>query len=198
MPQVERRITPADILPLDRYQAERKAIRARIVAQKQHRRVEVGPYATFYFENWETMWAQIQEMLYIEKGGDEQLADEMHAYNPLIPQGAELIATVMFEIDDPLRRANVLSRLGGVEETMFIQVGDEKIMADPEHDVDRTTPDGKTSSVHFLHFRFTPQQIARFRDPAVQVLLGIGHQNYAHLAILQPPVRASLGADFAA
>lgn len=197
MPQAERRITPADILPLDRYQAERKAIRARIVALKQSRRVEVGPYATFYFENWDTMWAQIQEMLHIEKGGDEQLADELSAYNPLIPQGAELIATLMFEIDDPLRRANVLARLGGVEETVFIQLGDDKVMAEPEDDVDRTTPDGKTSSVHFLHFRFTPQQIARFRDPAVQVLLGIGHQNYAHLAILQPPVRASLGADFA-
>jgi hypothetical protein len=142
------------------------------------------------------MWAQIQEMLYIEKGGDEQLVDEMRAYNPLIPQGAELIATLMFEIDDPLRRANVLARLGGVEETIFIQLGDDKVMAEPEDDVDRTTPDGKTSSVHFLHFRFTPQQIARFRDPAVQVLLGIGHQNDAHLAILQPPVRASLGADF--
>lgn len=198
MPQAERRITPDDILPLDRYQAERKAIRARIVALKQSRRVETGPYATFYFENWDTMWAQIQEMLHIEKGGEAQLADELRAYNPLIPQGGELVATLMFEIDDPLRRANILARLGGVEETIFIQVGDEKVMADPEHDVDRTTPDGKTSSVHFLHFRFTPTQIARFRDPAVQVLLGIEHPNYAHLAILQPRVRESLGADFAA
>lgn len=197
MPQAERRITAADIMPLDQYRGERKAIRARVVGVKRARRIEVGPYATFYFENWDTMWAQIQEMLYIEKGGDAQLEDELRAYNPLIPQGAELIATLMFEIDDPLRRANVLRRLGGVEATAFFQIGEAKVVAEAEQDVERTAADGKTSAVHFLHFRFTPDQIARFRDPAVQVMLGIGHDNYAHLAILQPATRAALAGDFA-
>lgn len=197
MPQAERRIRPQDILPLDRYRAERKTIRARLVALKRNRRVEVGPYVTFYFENYDTMWGQVQEMLYIEKGGDEQVADELRAYNPLIPQGRELICTMMFEIDDPLRRATILKRLGGVEEAVFLQIGNEKIPADPEHDVERTASDGKTSAVHFLHFRFAPEQIARWSDPANQVLLGIGHENYAHMAILSPAMREALAQDFA-
>ena len=196
MPEPERRLTPEDFLPLDVYRADRKAIRARVVALKRSRRVEVGPYVTFYFENYDTMWAQVQEMLYIEKGGDEQIADELRAYNPLIPQGNELICTMMFEIDDPLRRTTILKRLGGVEGTVFLQIGSEKIPADPEHDVERTAADGKTSAVHFLHFRFTPEQVARWSDPANQILLGIGHENYAHMAILSLATREALAQDF--
>lgn len=197
MPASERRITRADILPPEDYRARRKAHRAELVKRKRNRRVEVGPHVTFYFENYDTMWSQIHEMLHIEKGGEEQIEDELRAYNPLIPQGNELVATMMFEIDDPVRRNAILHRLTNVEETVFIQIGDEKVFADPEHDVERTAPDGKTSSVHFLHFRFTPEQIARFKDATTQVILGIAHENYSHMAVLPAAVKEALGEDFA-
>ena len=107
-------LTQADILSPEEYAAVRAERRAAMVEQKKHRRLHVGPYATFYFENWDTMWYQIQEMLRIEKGGEAQLADELEAYNPLVPKGDELVATVMFEIDDPDQRTRMLGKLGGV------------------------------------------------------------------------------------
>jgi hypothetical protein len=198
MSAAKKQITREDILPLEKYAAERKERRTRITQMKKNRRVEVGPYATFYFENYDTMFQQIHEMLFIEKGGEEQIADELSAYNPLIPQGKDLVCTLMFEIDDPIRRNNVLRRLAHVEEHVYVQVGEEKIMADAEDDVERTTEDGKTSSVHFLHFRFTPEQIAKFKDPSLNVILGIGHENYGHMALLAGPTREALAADFSA
>ena len=190
-------ITRDDIMDMGEYTAQRKEMRRALTERKKHRRVEVGPFATFYFENYDTMWHQVHEMLYIEKGGEDQIADELTAYNPLIPNGTELVATVMFEIDDPIRRANALGRLGGVEETMFIRVGDSQVDAVPEADVDRTTADGKASSVQFVHFPFTAGQIAAFRDPATQVILGIGHENYAHMAVMADATKAALAEDFA-
>ena len=190
-------ITRTDIMDMDAYGAQRREMRKALTERKKHRRMEVGPFATFYFENYDTMWHQVLEMLFIEKGGEAQIDDELTAYNPLIPKGDELIATVMFEIDDPIRRANALGRLGGVEETMFIKVGDDQVDAVPEADVDRTTADGKASSVQFVHFRFTPEQIAAFRDPASQVILGIGHENYAHMAVMADATKAALAEDFA-
>lgn len=190
-------ITRADILPLDAYSRDRKSLRAEIVAVKKDRRVSVGPFATFYFENYRTMWHQVQEMLYIEKGGDDQIADELRAYNPLIPKGSELVATVMFEIEDAVRRANELLKLGGVERHIFLQVGGARISARPEDDLERTKDDGKTSSVHFVHFDFTPDQIAAFRDPKTQVIAGIDHPAYSHMAVLSPAARESLAKDFA-
>jgi hypothetical protein len=190
-------ITRADIIPIDAYTRERKTLRADIVQVKKRRRVEVGPFATFYFENYSTMWHQVHEMLYIEKGGDDQIADELRAYNPLIPKGRELVATVMFEIEDAVRRANELLKLGGVEHHIFLSVGGERIGARPEDDLERTKADGKTSSVHFVHFDFTPEQIAKFRDPKVQVIAGIDHPAYSHMAVLLPATRDTLGQDFA-
>lgn len=190
-------ITRADIIPLDAYARDRKSLRAEIVAVKRSRRVAVGPFTTFYFENYRTMWHQVQEMLYIEKGGDDQVADELRAYNPLVPKGSELVATVMFEIEDPVRRANELLKLGGVENHIFLQVGATRIGARPEADLERTKDDGKTSSVHFVHFDFTPELIAQFRDPQVQVLAGIDHPAYSHMAVLSPAARQSLAGDFA-
>jgi hypothetical protein len=190
-------ITPADILPPDAYARERKTLRAGIVAEKRDRRVAVGPFTTFYFENYRTMWHQVQEMLHIEKGGAEQIADELRAYNPLIPKGSELVATVMFEIEDPVRRANELLKLGGVEAHIFLQVGGTRIAARPEDDLERTKNDGKTSAVHFVHFDFTPELIAQFRDPQVQVIAGIDHPAYSHMAVLSPAARKSLAGDFA-
>ncbi len=190
-------LTHADIMDMAAYSEQRREMRQALTERKKHRRMEVGPFATFYFENWDTMWHQVHEMLFIEKGGEAQIADELTAYNPLIPNGAELIATVMFEIDDPIRRANALGRLGGVEDTMFIKVGGMQVDAVPEADVDRTTADGKASSVQFVHFPFTPDQIAAFRDPGSQAILGIGHENYAHMAVMADATRAALAEDFA-
>jgi len=191
-------ITSADIMPLDAYGRGRKTLRQNVVAVKKPRRVEVGPFATFYFENWQTMWFQVQEMLYVEKGGTGQLADELAAYNPLIPQGKELVATVMLEIEDPVRRAATLLRLGGIEARMFLSVGGDTIRGAPEHEIERTREsDGKTSSVHFVHFPFTDDQILRFRNPAIQVVLGFDHAEYAHMAVMPPGARLSLAEDFA-
>jgi uncharacterized protein DUF3501 len=192
----KKEITPADILPPAEYAKRRAAIRAEIVAKKKSRRLEVGPVATFYFECFDTMLQQVQEMLHIEKGGEAQIADELSAYNPLIPKGNELVATVMFEIDDPVRRARVLGRLGGIENTMFIKVGDDKIRGQAEEDQDRTNAEGKASSVQFVHFPFTRAQIERFRKPGETVIVGMDHENYAHIAVMPDAVRQELAGDF--
>ncbi|KAF0134092.1 MAG: hypothetical protein FD139_498 [Methylocystaceae bacterium] len=190
-------LTRADILPWAEYAKDRAEHRKRLTAIKRNRRVEVGPYVTFYFENFDTMWIQVQEMLHIEKGGETQIADELAAYNPLVPKGKELVATFMIEIDDALRRARVLSQLGGVEETASIEVGGERVVGKAEQDQDRTTAEGKASSVQFVHFPFTEAQIAAFREPNTRVILGLSHPNYSHMAVLSEATRASLAADFA-
>ena len=133
-------------------------------------------------------------MLRIEKGGAEQIAGELEAYNPLIPQGDELIATLMLEIEDAERRNAVLLTLGGIEETVFMEIGDARIKATPTEYEDRTTPDGKTSSVHWLRFKLTPELIARFKTE--RVVIGIGHKNYGHMAVLSEETRAALAKDF--
>jgi hypothetical protein len=196
MPASARRIEPADLLPDADYARQRKERRAALLPIKRLRRVHLGPFCTFIFETYETMLFQVQEMLLTEKGGAEQVPDELAAYNPLIPQGHELVATVMFEIEDPVRRERELARLGGVEDTFYIQVGDERAPGVPEGDVERTREDGKTSSVHFLRFPLTAAQIARFRDPGTQILIGCSHEHYSHLAGLAPATRAELAKDF--
>jgi hypothetical protein len=195
MPAATRQITEADILSDQDYAAQRKTLRSEAIALKKHRRVEVGPYATFYFENYQTMWLQVQEMLRIEKGGKEQIAGELEAYNPLIPQGDELIATLMLEIEDADRRNATLLTLGGIEETVFMEIGGSRVPATPTEYDDRTTPDGKTSSVHWLRFKLTPEQIARFKSE--RVVIGIEHKNYGHMAVLGDDTRAALAQDFA-
>jgi hypothetical protein len=197
MPEFQRKIIPADLLPIAEYDQQRKSLKANLIPVKKQRRVEVGPFATFYFENYATMWLQVQEMLRIERGGEEQIAGELEAYNPLIPQGDELIATLMLEIEDARRRNAVLLTLGGIEETIFMEVGADVIRATPTEYDDRTTPDGKTSSVHWLRFKLTPDQIARFRDSGERVVLGVSHPNYGHMAVLTTETRAALAKDFA-
>jgi len=189
-------ITRDDILPMADYTAARKERRRALVDVKKHRRLGVGPVCTFYFENFETMWNQIHEMLFIEKGGEAQIADELSAYNPLIPKGRELVATVMFEIDDPVRRGALLAKLGGVEQTAFIRIGDETINGVPEEDLDRTNAAGKASSVQFVHFPFTDAQVAAFRAAEAEIVLGFSHPEYAHMAVLPAPVRQALAGDF--
>lgn len=189
-------ITAADILPLPEYMKVRGETRRKMASVKRNRRVDVGPHVTFYFENYDTMWMQVQEMIYIEKGGEEQVADELKAYNPLIPQGRELCATFMIEIDDPDRRKRILGSLGGIEETAFITVNGEKVAGLAEEDQDRTTTEGKASSVQFVHFNFTPAQIEAFKKPGAQVVVGFSHPNYSHMSVLPETVRESLAADF--
>jgi hypothetical protein len=196
MPEAQRKITPADLLPIAEYDQQRKSLKANLIPIKKQRRVEVGPFATFYFENYATMWLQVQEMLRIERGGEEQIAGELQAYNPLIPQGDELIATLMLEIEDGNRRNAVLLTLGGIEETVFLEIGADVIRATPTEYDDRTTPDGKTSSVHWLRFKLTPQQIARFKAGSERVVLGVSHPSYGHMAVLSAETRAALAKDF--
>jgi hypothetical protein len=196
MPASARLITPSDLIPDADYARQRRERRLALLPIKRLRRVPLGPICTFIFENYDTMLFQVQEMLLTEKGGAEQVPDELAAYNPLIPQGSELVATVMFEIDDEVRREATLARLGGVEDAFFIQVGAERAKGVPEGDVERTRDDGKTSSVHFLRFALSAGQVARFRDPATQIMIGCDHERYSHLAGLTPATRAELAKDF--
>jgi hypothetical protein len=191
-----REVTKADLIPADEYAKNRKAYRKEIVNYKKDRRVALGPYANFYFESYETMKAQIQEMLHIEKGGEEQLKDELAAYNPLIPKGKELVATLMFEIDNPLSRAEFLNNVGGIEEKVFLKIGDEIIKSVPEQDVDRTSAEGKASSVQFIHFEFSDEQVKKFKDMSTEVIIGVEHKMYAHTVKLTKNNKQALALDF--
>jgi len=193
---MKRQITRADIIPLDEYTRTRRERRKAVTELKKKRRVEVGPFATFYFESYETMWQQIHEMLYIEKGGEEQIEDELRAYNPLIPKGDELVATVMFEIDDEKRRNATLERLGGIEDKMFLGFAGETVRGVPEQDRENTREDdNKASSVQFMHFPMSAAQKAKFRTPDTQVIVGFDHEHYGHMAVMPENVREELSRD---
>ena len=196
MPREKKEILKEDIMPLDVYIKNRKELRKNIVSFKKDRRIALGPYATFYFESYETMLAQVQEMLYIEKGGDEQLKDELVAYNPLIPNGKELTATLMFEIDNPVSRSAFLGKVGGIEEKVFIKIEGEIVKAIPEKDVDRTSAEGKASSVQFIHFKFSDEQIQKFKSDSIDVEIGIDHKEYSHTTKLSTANQSSLSGDF--
>ena len=197
MSKQAREVTKGDLIPLEQYSKERMQLRKEIIEFKKTRRVPLGPYATFYFECYETMLAQIQEMLYIEKGGNDQLKDELRAYNPLIPKGKELIATLMFEIDNTLSRTEFLNKVGGIEKKVFIKINGETINSTSEKDVDRTSAEGKASSVQFVHFNFTDEQITKFKNLDNEVILGIDHNLYNHTTKISGPVRKALIKDFA-
>ena len=196
MSKEKKKIEKNDLIPENIYTESRKKIRKDLVEFKKDRRIALGPYATFYFESFETMVAQVQEMLHIEKGGDEQLKDELIAYNPLVPNGKELVATLMFEIDNPLSRGAFLGKVGGIEEKIFMKIGDEDIKAIPEQDVDRTSADGKASSVQFIHFKFNDDQINKFKSSNVSIELGIDHKEYSHTTKLTEDNIKSLSGDF--
>lgn len=195
--QAKRTITRADILPMAEYERVRKERRAEVIALKRDRRMEIGPFCTFHFECYATMWHQIHEMLRIEKGGDAQIEDELSAYNPLIPNGRELIATVMFEIEDPVRRERELRGLTDIENSCTLTIGTDKIAATSESEVERTKEDGKTSSIHFLKFPLTDAQAMAFKNLAVQAVIGFSHPNYLHMAMMSPAVRKALITDLA-
>ena len=189
-------ITAADIIPAEEYATRRKELRAAVVALKRQRRLHVGPAATLHFENFETMRMQIQEMLHIERGGTEQLPGELVAYNPLVPNGRELVATVLFEIDDPVRRAAFLAKLGGIEQSGFIEVAGARIAGTAEADQDRTSAEGKASAVLFIHFLFAAPEIAKFKQPGTRIVVGFDHPAYAHMTVMPEPVRQALASDF--
>ena len=196
MSKEKRQIEKQDLLPPDVYAKGRKQIRKDLIEFKKDRRIALGPYANFYFESFETMLAQIQEMLHIEKGGAEQLKDELIAYNPLVPNGKELVATLMFEIDNPLSRGAFLGKVGGIEGKVFIKIDNEKIKAVPEADVDRTSTEGKASSVQFIHFKLNDDQITKFKSGSLNIELGIDHKEYTHTTKLTDDNVKSLSADF--
>jgi len=196
MSKEKRQVEKSDLMSADIYAESRKQIRKDIVEFKKNRRIMLGPYATFYFESFETMVAQIQEMLHIEKGGDEQLKDELVAYNPLVPNGKELTATLMFEIDNPISRGAFLAKVGGIEEKIFMKINNEEVKAIPEDDVDRTSAEGKASSVQFIHFRFSDDQINKFKSNSANVEIGINHKEYTHTTQLTDKNIKSLSADF--
>jgi hypothetical protein len=196
MSKEKRQIEKEDLLPSDVYAKSRKQIRKDLVEFKKDRRIALGPYATFYFESFETMVAQVQEMLHIEKGGDEQLKDELIAYNPLVPNGKELTATLMFEIDNPISRAAFLGKVGGIEEKIFMKINDEIVKAVPEEDVDRTSAEGKASSVQFIHFKLNDDQVSKFKSDSATIELGIDHKEYTHTTKLAENSVKSLCADF--
>ena len=185
-----------DLIDLMAYEKNRNQLRKNLILFKKKRRVSLGPYATFYFECFETMLAQVQEMLYIEKGGAEQLKDELNAYNPLIPKGKELVATLMFEIDNPISRTEFLNKVGRIEQNVYMMVGNEKVKADPETDIDRTTSEGKASSVQFLHFKFSNEQIENFKNINNEIILGIDHNLYNHMTKISKDTKVVLIQDF--
>ena len=196
MSKDKRQVEKKDLMLADAYTENRKQIRKDLIEFKKDRRIALGPYATFYFESFETMVAQIQEMLHIEKGGDEQLNDELIAYNPLVPNGKELTATLMFEIDNPLSRGAFLGKVGGIEKTIFMKIENEVVKAVPEDDVERTSVEGKASSVQFIHFNFNDNQINKIKSGSVSIELGIDHKEYAHTTKLTEENLKSLSADF--
>ena len=185
-----------DLVSFDIYSKNRKTIRKELVEFKKNRRVSVGPYATFYFESYETMLGQIQEMIHIVKGGDKQLSDELAAYNPLIPKGNELVATLMFEIDDPTLRADFLGKVGGINERVYLQIDDEKVKAISEKDVDRTSAEGKASSVQFVHFNLSEEQVKKFKNLDNLVSIYIDHKFYNHKVDISIETKKNLIKDF--
>ena len=189
-------IEKTDILSRDEYKIKRKSLREKMVLRKKFRRVDIGPYVTMYFENKDTIIHQINEMVYIEDGGEQQIDDEILAYKSLIPNGSELVATVMVEIDNPKKRAEFLSKMGGFEETINIKIHDEEIKGKAELDGDRTTADGKASSVQFVHFEFDEQAVKSIKNNMENVSISINHKNYRHSAILNTETVEELIKDF--
>lgn len=193
---MKKKITRDDILELSEFEKVRQQRRQDILAVKCNRRLSLGPDATLFFENYDTMWWQVHEMLRIEKGGEGQIADELAAFNPLIPQGNELVTTMMIEIGDSIRRAQVLAVLGGIENQFKIRFGCHEIIGQAEEDIDRTTAAGKASSVQFIHFLFTPEQIVDFCQASVDVIVECMHPNYLHKTVLSDQAHKELMNDF--
>jgi hypothetical protein len=191
-----RQLTRDDFLSPGEYQPVRRERRRQASELKRRRQVEIGPFAIVLFENSQTVRHQIQEMLYIEKGGDAQLKEELEAYGPLMPQGADLVATVMFEIEDPVQRGAELLRIGGIENHAYVDVDGHRVRSEPDPTRENTSAEGKASAVQFLKFTFAPDLISRFKAPGAQIVVGFDHPNYAHMVVLPDLMRSELAQDF--
>ena len=189
-------INESDILNRDEYKVKRKSLREKMVLRKKNRRLDIGPYITIYFENRDTILYQINEMVYIENGGDEQVEDEILAYKSLIPNGKELVATLMVEIDSPKKRADFLGKMGGFEENLDVIVNSKVIKGNPESDVERTTAEGKASSVQFVHFEFDEESINEFKSTNKDGAITINHKDYKHSTVMNQETKDELSKDF--
>jgi hypothetical protein len=191
MPTIQR----DNLLTLEAYAKQRKAIRAEAIAHRKLRSVPLGDHLNLQFEDEQTIRRQIQEMLHIEKIFDEDgIQSEIDAYAPLVPDGSNWKATLLIEYPDPHERKRELARLIGVEDRVFVEVeGHARVYAIADEDLDREN-DEKTSSVHFVRFEFTDAQRQAIRAGAA-VKLGCDHRNYpAHVQIAAEAL-ASLAGD---
>jgi hypothetical protein len=177
-------IQAKDIINRDIYLKNRKELRQNMVDTKKNRRLDIGPNVTIYFENKKTIMHQINEMVFIENGGDAQIKEEIEAYKSLVPTGNDLISTLMVEIDNPIKRAEILSKLGGFEEKLYLKIGDTIIKGEAELDGDRTTADGKASSVQFVHFNFNETEKKIFKTDNSKIEIGISHEYYQHSTVM--------------
>jgi len=190
-------ITRASLLTLEAYAKERVAFLARVIAHKRNRTVHLGEHVTLLFEDELTIRYQIQEMLRIEKMFEESgIEQELEAYNPLIPDGGNLKATMLVEYEDENERRGALARLRGIEDAVWVRVaGFPPVQSIADEDLDREN-DTKTSAVHFVRFELTPPMIAAFKA-GVTVAMGVDHPNYrAEVGAISPVVQDSLASDF--
>ena len=192
------KLTRDQLMPLEQYAKARPEFRAKVMAHKKNRQVQIGPNATLYFEDRLTMHYQVQEMLRAERIFEEEgIEDELNAYNPLIPDGSNWKATFMIEYGDEDQRRVALARMIGVEHKVWVQVeGHDKVRPIADEDLERTTEE-KTSSVHFLRFELTPTMVKAVKSGAA-VSMGIDHPAYTHsVNPLPETIRASLAQDLA-
>ncbi len=192
------KLTRDQLMPLEQYAKQRKDFRAKVMAHKQNRQVQIGPHATLYFEDRLTMHYQVQEMLRAERIFEEAgIEDELNAYNPMIPDGSNWKATFMIEYGDEDERRVALGKLIGVEHKVWVQVaGFAKVWPIADEDLERTTEE-KTSSVHFLRFELTPDMIKAAKAGAA-ISMGIDHPTYTHaVSPLSEAARTALLADLA-
>jgi hypothetical protein len=189
------KLTPADLLSLEAYHKERARLRAEVLAHKRHRHVGIGPNVTLYFEDRLTMRYQVQEMLRVERIFEsEAIAEELEAYNPLIPDGTNLKATMMLEYPDVAERRTALAQLGGIEDATYVEVGAlGRVFAYADEDMPRTEAD-KTAAVHFLRFELDSGMCAALKGGAA-LKLGVDHAQYLHEVKAPAAVRAALTAD---
>lgn len=190
------KLTRADLLSLEQYAERRPEFRREVMAHKKNRMLALGDHATLYFEDRLTIQYQVQEMLRAERIFEAAgIEEELEAYNPLIPDGTNWKATLMLEYEDPQVRQRELARLIGIEDKVWVQVGDgERVWAIADEDLERETPD-KTSSVHFLRFELGPERVAALRAGAA-LAVGVAHPNYTAVVSPVPDnVREALLAD---
>ena len=190
-------LTRENLYNLETYHRLRPEFRAKVIAHKKLRKVDLGAHASLHFEDRLTMQYQVQEMIRLERMYEPELIqDELDVYNPLIPDGANWKATLMIEYPDADERKEALGKLKGFEQAVWMQVGElEKISPIANEDLDRTTA-SKTSAVHFLRFELTPQMVAAVKAGA-PILVGVEHPHYAATVALLPATRDSLAGDLA-